>query len=1076
MNSVNLKAQHLFQQELDASERSTLDNIIGNSKQSSAITQQLAVDASKLVTLSAERLAEQSSAGFFKRMVGVISGQTSRNDLKNQADLMHMQKIAWHYLQELQQQNLMTAQSIAIVRNNLGSLADYTIETRQFLEQAIDKFDSRIKSVEKDANFNRWSKNVEANRRRFRSQPEMIRIVYLTYDFINTHRETIVYGCDLNSLLVTLQRLDIDCDGDIQLIDFISQIIYEIESIGGVARYRDLIKIYFEEINLDSQFIQKNISGVAFNSLYYLSDNYEKISEILSDAELCDSDEKRASLISKLFGEEFSGLSISYSIRDLISEISSGIILSVDIYKDLNGLNLSVETDEIQQYESVTLLQNSLPDITKHTFLGGTACIEDKCTYITLLKISFNEVTDISDTGKSFLSLLADIAKCDGVMNEVSFNADNNKNNSDDTQLKNMLNSDDLIYTWLLDSMYLVNLCGIEIKNSRIPKLTNILNPLNIKKNFGHLINLIKEEEKPVVMKSIRQLLPQTKCWKNAIHYRALSFSEYFSDIQINILQVQQSLFEVTRSQFDLSMKASNYSFYMNLSDFNDGFFIRITSSVAEKACTLGRRSATSNLNDLCKKVRSLLTDIDNIIYQANNIFVSWDISPVDVEKSKISPTGYELNNSALNEDWHNQFGYCENAIQTSLDNYSSALYRITDQIEKFASGEFDQCVSSEIAERKDLEKREREIEKNSKKSVNLELDGVQHSVSISWKTVESFPCHPESIQEIITNGSKWLALDGDNKLYLSPDGEKWEEVAQDLTGRDAYSLRLKYICGFWFGFSEHGNYSIYSEDGFSWFKIDHPKDIEIGDLTITNNLFKFRGAWIWRLTYRNKYSYGEKGVLFNSEQESNYEKSVLFFCDSLIGAWRKWENSFNFQDGVSTELLYFSEKHDILISFNNYDSHYLEMTKKIDCHSFISYYKDNRGWRQATWSSGDETLRSLLISEINDQLFLFYSGKCIVSDQGYQWKNSDLEINAFDVSDCFDFKIIQAYDYRENKIIFTQDGKTLSEMLIHDGRWSVIKANQYEIIGVLSPNSHESLLMIGEFLYDPPISFYRSI
>lgn len=751
MNNINIQAQQLFQQELSESERNTLDNIIGNAKQSSAMTQQLAVDASKLVTVSGERLAEQSNAGFFKRMIGVISGQTSKNDLKNQADLVQMQKIAWHYLQELQQQNLMTAQSIAIVRNNLESLADYTIETRQFLEQAIDKIDSRLKSVEKDASFNRWSKNIEANQRRFKYQPEMIKIIYFTYDFVNHHRESIVSSHDLNTLLITLQRLEVDCDREIELIEFISQIIYEIESIGGVSRYRDLIKISFEDVNLDSQFIQKNISGVGFNSLYYLSDHYEKISEIISDTELCDSDEKRASFISKLFGEEFSGLSISYSIRDLISEISSGIILSVDIYKDLNGLNLSAETDEIQQYENIALLQNSLPDITKHTFLGGTACIEDKCTYITLLKRSFNDVTDISDTGKSFLSLLADIAKCDGTMNEVSFNEDKNK--SDDTQLKNLLNNDDLIYTWLLDSIYLVNLCGIDIKDSQIPRLANFLNPANIKKRFGNLISLIKEEKNSLIMDSIRDLLPQTKCWKNAVHYRTLNFSEHFIDMQMNILQIQQSLFEVTSSQFDLSMKASNYSFYMDSSDFNEGFFSRITSSVAEKACTLGRKSATSNLNDLCKKVRSLLTDIDNIIYKANNIFVSWGIAPIDVEKSKISPTGYELNNSALNEDWHNQFGYCENAIQTSIDNYSSALYRITDQIEKFASGEFDQCVSSEIAEKTDLEKKEREIEKNSKKSVSLELDSVQHSVSISWKTVESFPCHPESIQEIITNG-----------------------------------------------------------------------------------------------------------------------------------------------------------------------------------------------------------------------------------------------------------------------------------------------------------------------------------
>ncbi|MEW3774089.1 hypothetical protein, partial [Pseudomonas aeruginosa] len=77
-----------------------------------------------------------------------------------------------------------------------------------------------------------------------------------------------------------------------------------------------------------------NISGLAFNSLYYLSDEYDRIIDMISDGEVCDSDEKRERIISRFFGKAFSGLYTQYRMRDLIEEIIGGSLLTLEIYKD----------------------------------------------------------------------------------------------------------------------------------------------------------------------------------------------------------------------------------------------------------------------------------------------------------------------------------------------------------------------------------------------------------------------------------------------------------------------------------------------------------------------------------------------------------------------------------------------------------------------------------------------------------------------------------------------------------------------------------------------------------------------
>ena len=135
---IEAAPQEIFKQPLDTMEQEAVEALVALHQNNTALTQQLAVDASRLITCSDERLKEQADSGFFKRFAGGLSGKNRQNQLQNQVDALHMQKFAWHYLKQLQQQNLINAQSIALIRNNLGTMNEYIIETREFLFQAVD--------------------------------------------------------------------------------------------------------------------------------------------------------------------------------------------------------------------------------------------------------------------------------------------------------------------------------------------------------------------------------------------------------------------------------------------------------------------------------------------------------------------------------------------------------------------------------------------------------------------------------------------------------------------------------------------------------------------------------------------------------------------------------------------------------------------------------------------------------------------------------------------------------------------------------------------------------------------------
>ncbi|EOG1984957.1 TPA: hypothetical protein ACK1SE_003564 [Proteus mirabilis] len=62
--------QQIFHQPLEVAEQKVVNDLVRQHKANAALTQQLALDASKLISSSQNRLQDQASSGFFKRFWG----------------------------------------------------------------------------------------------------------------------------------------------------------------------------------------------------------------------------------------------------------------------------------------------------------------------------------------------------------------------------------------------------------------------------------------------------------------------------------------------------------------------------------------------------------------------------------------------------------------------------------------------------------------------------------------------------------------------------------------------------------------------------------------------------------------------------------------------------------------------------------------------------------------------------------------------------------------------------------------------------------------------------------------------
>ncbi|MBG6081775.1 hypothetical protein [Rubrivivax gelatinosus] len=1089
MNQASLSdPAQIFVAPLDNSELAAINGLVEKHRANAAVTQQLAMDASRLVTASQERLARQSEASFFKRLCHAISGKTSENQALNQADILRMQRFAWHYLEQLQQQNLITAQSIAVIRNNLGTMNKVIIETRDFLEMAIDRIDQRLRHVENNATFSTWALNIEANKRRFAPIPQNLLILRLTYDFLRQHPGAMLTGRDVeNYLLTTLEKLGVNCDETVLLLDFINDLIDQIPVV-GLDQYCTIVALSTDAHEIDSAYIQRSISGVGFNAMYFLADHYEKIAGIIGDPELCASDAAREKIIAKFFGDELNGLAATYSIRDLICEIIGGGQLAIAVYRDQHGLDVPPEApapDAEAAPEQITLV-SSLPDITAHSFLDACDSNQAKRDYLLLLALCVNNSAALNRPACEFIALLADHAGAPELYQEVLALADDpRKTLHCKPIMQSLLDDENKKATWLLDAFFLLTLAQMPIESQAIKIVLGLLNPANLKGSLPNLLLMVSEEDPSALLDAAQRLNATTQGWKNLVRYRALSFEACYAEVFKQVTLAGLANLQITLELSKVSMKAMEYSYYMPSSE--GGFLSNLVDRAGSAACSLGRRSALSSLNELRKKARDFLSEHQSALYAANSRISSWKLPQFEFP-DEIAYSDYALDDSTDNEDWGDQFqSYC-NQIDRTLNAFSSACTEAADQIDFFIKGDFESSVIA-IKERNRAELQEKQaLEKLQKRSVSIMKDGKPCLLGIEWQQVAQPPCEAENITHVRTDGKIWLvvaSIDSTDRFYRSEDGLHWQEVRLDSNEFEVSLKRLEVVNGVWIVWNRswsHGSRPegfYYSLDALKWQHSVGPVPANNNELSLNDghllhqDIMYFDGMWLWTATKYRHYNYVERGFFSETTKSGSYSQTLVFRGADLVGPWEPWDQAPCPDEGVVIEKMCALPGDIGLLAFCKYDLSYTNDKKKPEQPPFVIYYGAAKAWKECDWGSSSyyAAFSTASVHLGSGGGLMCVTSALFTSGKGYAWTERDTPIS---IDQCFALQDLSLITSRggATMLVSQDDGLSFKELRMEDGHWNHLSANDANLLAVYCENRHEkTVLRIGSYRYLPPQS-----
>ena len=341
----------------------TLEPLLARASARAADTEQLAMDATRLLSVRPDQLAIVVKQPFFKRLWGGLTGNTQAHTTAAQTQLFEMQRLSWRYLQLLNERELMLAHTMITVKNNLLTLAVKETETRDMLtmmaNRIADRFmalEQRVDTIEIQQNIHSWLLTLETHDYPDR-YPAKLRMLRVIQDFF-----TLKAGnwsvTEIKYFQKALKDVELPWREEMTLGDFIDGLIDEIDAQGFDA-YDRLIEVNGAQGRIEHQFILDNISAPSHKALYKIADSYNHSSDVidlLADQLSITRREALKRVLRGFIEKEGIDTSITIPLRDLAVELLGcrGLVLGLvrspidqqKYYKDLgDGTVLDTQTN-----------------------------------------------------------------------------------------------------------------------------------------------------------------------------------------------------------------------------------------------------------------------------------------------------------------------------------------------------------------------------------------------------------------------------------------------------------------------------------------------------------------------------------------------------------------------------------------------------------------------------------------------------------------------------------------------------------------------------------------------------------
>lgn len=353
---------------------------------------QFATDATRMLSTTADSLQKIKETGFIDRIISLFPGKKKKpaNEITKE-EFEELKQFAWSSLEAMNQRELLTADALITVKNNLNSLVveqnDIKEAITQMAQKVADRFsnlENRVAKVESSQNLETWVSNLKYDDA-YENVPEAIKFLKVVKGFY-LNKQGDYTSNEIKSLKRALDNVGFDFRAKISLEKLLDDLIEELQTFDE-QKYLQITKVELPDGKIPSAKELANALAVpSFVAVCSLPENKKLLEDAVEDLreDLGISYEKALQRVVKRRIAKTNGidLTVETSLFDLgieliscysaapelfgISEDNSEKVASIEssstnssyqITGILEGIDLDALKEDCEEYDLETLLK-----------------------------------------------------------------------------------------------------------------------------------------------------------------------------------------------------------------------------------------------------------------------------------------------------------------------------------------------------------------------------------------------------------------------------------------------------------------------------------------------------------------------------------------------------------------------------------------------------------------------------------------------------------------------------------------------------------------------------------------------
>lgn len=328
--------------------------------------EQLALDSARLMACTTDRLDRLSKQGFYKRCWSRFNGDANAMERANVNDVIQMQKMAFRYVNMLQEQQLLMAHSLLSLKNNLNSLAVREEETRNLIallaQRTLERFEQlegRVGKLETSSNLHDWLFALEERDYEEKIPTDYMRLLRVINDFYDIKNDN-WNNNDLMFMRKAIRTVGLNPKEKLSINAFIDKLAEEIQSSEvGFDAYDKAITLFApDDMENYSQFAIENVSSLVFATLHGLNTQYKDRLDMVEDLQDdlgCSQSEALKKLLSKTIQRMNVNLDYEFPLAETAIEILGCMRLMnrLAVSWENKTVSLNDQSDNIKIYNKI---------------------------------------------------------------------------------------------------------------------------------------------------------------------------------------------------------------------------------------------------------------------------------------------------------------------------------------------------------------------------------------------------------------------------------------------------------------------------------------------------------------------------------------------------------------------------------------------------------------------------------------------------------------------------------------------------------------------------------------------------